>query len=125
MLNQINEWKNEINVSKIYEDHRSDLEILKKYIEEVNDYHAKLYKTTESKLHNKADYNLMVEFKDNVEEKVMKDLKHKIDKMEHKRIQNSISKKLEAIEREVEEMGKVTMSGSKPFKSPFLKANDK
>lgn len=125
VLQQINEWKNEFNISKIYEDHHSDLEILKKYIEEVNDYNTKLYKNTESKLHSKADFNLIEEFKRNVEEKVMKDLKHKIDKMEHKRIQNSMKRKLDVIEKEIEEMGKQTMGGTKPFKSPFLKANNK
>ena len=125
VINQINEWKNDINISKIYEDHHTDLEILKKYIEEVNDYNTKLYKNTESKLHNKADHQIMDEFRKNVEHKVMKDLQHKIDKMEHQRIQNSMRKKLEAMEKEIVEMGKVTMIGAKPFKAPFLKANDR
>ena len=49
VIKQINEWKNDINLSKIYEEQKNDLEILKKYIEEVNDYNSKMYKNTESK----------------------------------------------------------------------------
>lgn len=80
VIKQFNEWKNEFNLTKIYDDQKHDLEILKKYIEEVNDYHAKLYQNTESKLHNKADFNIMQEFTANVENKVMIDLNQKIDK---------------------------------------------
>lgn len=98
---------------------------MKKYIEEVNDYNTKLYKNTESQLHTKADHNLLEEFKQNVEDRVMKDLKTKIDKIDHKRIQNTIKKKIEAIEKEITEIEKNTLSGTHPFKSPFLKANDK
>jgi hypothetical protein len=125
VIKQINEWKNELNLSKLYDDHQSDLEILKKYIEEVNDYNQKLFKSTESQLSGKADFNIMQEFTQNVENKVMKDLTQKIDKIEHKRMQNSIRKKLEAIEKEVVEMNIASMSGNKPFKSAFLQVNDK
>ena len=55
----------------------------------------------------------------------MKDLKTKIDKIDHKRVQNTIKKKFEAIEKEINEIEKNTLSGSHPFKSPFLKTNDK
>jgi GTPase involved in cell partitioning and DNA repair len=114
-----------VNISKIYDDNKSDLEILKKYIEEVNDYHSKLYKTTEYKLHNKPDFDLMTEFKQNVEDKVMKDLQHKIDKMEYRRVNNTIQKKMESMEKEIVEMGKITLGGSKILKTPFLKVNEK
>ena len=125
VITQLNEWKNEFNMAKLYEDNKSDLEILKKYIEEVNEYHAKLYKNTESKLHSKADFNIMEEFTHNVEDKVMKDLQTKIDRMEHKRVQNSIRRKIDAIEKEVLEMNKSSIGNTAPFKSPSFVTNDK
>jgi len=125
VIKQINEWKDEFNANKIFDDHKTDLEILKKYIEEVNDYHMKMYKNTEHQLHNKADFSILDEFTQNVENKVMKDLKTKIDKIDHKRMQNSMKKKLEAIEREVVEMSKASLNGSAPFISSFFMVKDK
>ena len=67
---------------------KENYELLRKYIDEVNDYSNNLYQKLVLKLNLKTDVDLFEKFKSNVEEKVIVDLNCKLDKIDHKRLQN-------------------------------------
>jgi vacuolar-type H+-ATPase subunit E/Vma4 len=46
----------------------------------------------------KADQDLLEKFKNNVESNVLSNLNSKLDKIDHKRVQNSFRKKLDSLE---------------------------
>lgn len=45
----------------------------------------------------KADFEMIKEFQNTVETKIVKQLDKKIDKIEHKRVQKHMSKKIESV----------------------------
>ena len=74
-------------------------------------------------LHTKPDYEILENFQKNVNDKVLKHLVSKIDREEHKRIQNSMRKKLDHLEKEV--VGLNVGIKDEGYKSPFLVTNNK
>jgi GTPase involved in cell partitioning and DNA repair len=105
---------------------------IKVLIDEVNKYHSNLIAKMQGKLHAKPDFEMLESFQKNVNEKVLNLLVSKIDRDEHRRIQNSMRKKLNHLEKEVEgrlcylyveQMNKVNMNDE--YKSPFLVTNNK
>lgn len=74
-------------------------------------------------LHSKPNYEILENFQRNVNEKVLKHLVSKVDKDEHKRIQNSMRKKIDHLEKEMECLNHNIKDEG--YKSPFLVANNK
>ena len=74
-------------------------------------------------LHTKPNYEILENFQKNVNEKVLKYLVSKVDRDEHKRIQHSMRKKLDTLEKEVECLN--TNIKDEGYKSPFLVTNNK
>lgn len=105
---------------------------IKSLIDEVNKYHSNLIAKMQGKLHAKPDFEMLESFQKNINEKVLNLLVSKIDRDEHRRIQNSMRKKLNHLEKEVEgkfelliieQIHKSTMNDE--YKSPFLVTNNK
>ena len=59
--------------------------MLRKYIAEVNQYSTDFYERLSRRMDMKADTDILSNFQNNVESKVLQQLRKKIDKIEHKR----------------------------------------
>ena len=97
---------------------------LQAYIKEADEYNSKLFSKMQGMLHAKPDYEILENFQRNVNEKVLKELVSKIDREEHKRIQNTMRKKLNHLEKEVEDLY-IKNIKDEGYKSPFLVTNNK
>lgn len=69
----------------------------------------------------------MDEIKHTVEEKVLKELHHKIDKHSFRMVNNSMRKKIDKIQKEIEEMSKINEKGNEYANSmsTIFKTNEK
>lgn len=85
---QFENFKSKYDGEKFLKMQKENYELLRKYIDEVNDYSNNLYQKLVLKLNLKTDVDLFEKFKSNVEEKVIVDLNCKLDKIDHKRLQN-------------------------------------
>ena len=77
------------------------LELLKKHIEEVNLSQTDVYSHMQGLLSEKADQEQIVSFKKDMEEKVVGEMQKKIDKIELRRSQMLLRKKIEHLESKV------------------------
>eukprot|EP00347_Sterkiella_histriomuscorum_P014985 403358753 len=97
-LGQLDQNKSKNDYDKLLKMQKENYELLRKYIDEVNQYSSDLYQKLQIKLNLKADQDFFEKFKQNVEDKVITDLNQKMDKIDHKRMQNSLKKKIDTLE---------------------------
>ena len=100
------------------------LELLKKHIEEVNLSQTDVYSHMQGLLSEKADQDQIVSFKKDMEEKVVGEMQKKIDKIELRRSQMLLRKKIEHLESKV---GDITTGRSflEQPGQPLMKTNNK
>jgi S-adenosylmethionine:diacylglycerol 3-amino-3-carboxypropyl transferase len=98
----LEEYRNQNTSSKFNQEQKKQVDEIKDLIKNVNEYHNSLIGTLQGKLHAKPDYEVLENFQKNVNEKVLNLLVSKIDRDEHRRIQHSMRKKLNHLEKEVE-----------------------
>lgn len=101
-LRDLEEYRNQNTSSKFNQEQKKQVDEIKDLIKNVNEYHNSLIGTLQGKLHAKPDYEVLENFQKNVNEKVLNLLVSKIDRDEHRRIQHSMRKKLNHLEKEVE-----------------------
>ncbi|CDW80055.1 UNKNOWN [Stylonychia lemnae] len=111
-INMLESNKPKIDQDKILKMQKENYELLKKYIDEVNQYSSDLYQKLQVKLNLKADQDLVEKFKQNVEDKVLTDLHQKMDKIDHKRMQNALKKKIDQLEDKLVKGQKTNLNSS-------------
>ena len=77
--------KEQLDVDKLYKGQKDNFDLLRKYIAEVNQYSTDFYERLSRRMDMKADTDILSNFQNNVESKVLQQLRKKIDKIEHKR----------------------------------------
>ena len=99
---QLEAHKEQLDVDKLYKGQKDNYDLLRKYIAEVNQYSADFYERLSRRMDMKADTDILSNFQNNVESKVLQQLRKKIDKIEHKRTQNALRKKIDVLENTIE-----------------------
>ena len=100
-VQRLEQASNEKDVDKLYKSQQQNYELLRRYIDEVNIYTKDFHDRILLKMNLKADNDLFQLFQDNVQEKILSQLKMKIDKIEMKRAQNALRRKLDRLEDKV------------------------
>ena len=100
--------------------------LLWEYIDEQTSTFQTLIQKINGKLNGKPDFGFFDLFKEKVEKKFLYRLDDKIDKIEHKKMQQSLRNKVNKMEKEINSLHDMSMTQREPtYMSPFIQANNK
>ena len=95
---ELNAFRNSLDYDKLLKMSQNNFEMLKKYIDEASKYAKDEQDRLNNKMNLKADSDTLDKFVSAVDSKIISELQRKIDKIELKRTQNFMRKRINQLE---------------------------